>query len=78
MKPEELLYAKTHEWVAISDENGGQVATVGISAFAVEALTDLVYLQLPEVGLAVSPEKSSVRSKVSRRSVTCIVRSMAR
>lgn len=58
MKPEELLYAKTHEWVAISDKNGGQVATVGISAFAVEALTDLVYLQLPEVGLAVSAGES--------------------
>ena len=58
MKPEELLYAKTHEWVAISDENGGQVATVGISAFAIEALTDLVYLQLPEVGLAVSAGES--------------------
>lgn len=46
MKPEELLYAKTHEWVHVQ----GKVATVGISAFAVEALTDLVYMQLPAVG----------------------------
>lgn len=51
MKPEELLYAKTHEWASIAkDAAGGQVATIGISAFAIEALTDLVFLQLPDVG----------------------------
>ena len=48
---EELRFAKTHEWVHVADdENGAKVATVGISAFAVEALTDLVFMQLPEVG----------------------------
>jgi glycine cleavage system H protein len=52
---EELLYAKTHEWVAIeSDDIGEKVATVGLSAFAVEALTDLVHIELPEVGKLVS------------------------
>jgi glycine cleavage system H protein len=51
MKPEQLLYAKTHEWVAVDpDSSGGKVATIGISAFAVESLTDLVFMQLPEVG----------------------------
>ena len=50
MDPAELLYSKTHEWVAVNDEDGAQVATVGISAFAVEALTDLVYIELPTVG----------------------------
>lgn len=50
MKPEELLYAKTHEWVHIEDVDGTKTATIGISAFAVEALTDLVFLELPEVG----------------------------
>ncbi|HEY1603151.1 MAG TPA: glycine cleavage system protein GcvH [Pirellulales bacterium] len=51
MKPEKLLYAKTHEWVAIEpDATGGKVATIGISAFALEALTDLVYIELPKVG----------------------------
>lgn len=51
MKPEQLLYAKTHEWAAVEpDSSGGKVATVGISAFAVESLTDLVYMQLPEAG----------------------------
>lgn len=51
MSPEQLLYAKTHEWVHVdSDPSGAKVATVGISAFAVEALTDLVYMELPKVG----------------------------
>lgn len=51
MSPEKLLYAKTHEWVHLeNDAQGQKVATVGISSFAVEALTDLVYMQLPPVG----------------------------
>ena len=58
MKPEELLYAKTHEWVHIAEEAGTKVATVGISAFAVEALTDLVYLDLPELGRTVATGES--------------------
>jgi glycine cleavage system H protein len=41
-----LRYAKTHEWASIVDE----VCTVGISQFAVEQLTDVVYIELPEVG----------------------------
>jgi glycine cleavage system H protein len=49
-KPEQLLFAKTHEWVAISEQNGQKLATIGISAFALEALTDLVYIELPKVG----------------------------
>jgi len=57
MKPEELLYAKTHEWVAVAEEDGAKIATLGISAFAVEALTDLVYIELPQVGLRVEAEQ---------------------
>ena len=49
-RPEELLYAKTHEWVDVEDEAGGKTATIGVSAFALEALTDLVYIELPKVG----------------------------
>ena len=53
MKPEQLLYAKTHEWVHVEpDATGGKVATVGLSAFALAALTDLVYIELPKVGRA--------------------------
>ena len=54
MTPEEVLYAKTHEWAHIADEGGEKIATIGLSAFAVEALTDLVYIELPEVGREVS------------------------
>ena len=53
MKPEQLRYAETHEWVAVSDEGGRKVGTVGISAFAIEQLTDLVHMVLPKVGKAV-------------------------
>jgi glycine cleavage system H protein len=49
--PEQLLYAKTHEWAYLERNKAGEtIATVGISAFAVEALTDLVYIDLPAVG----------------------------
>lgn len=54
MKPEELLFAETHEWAHITEEDGGKVATVGISAFALEQLTDLVYMELPQVGAQVT------------------------
>ena len=51
----ELKFAKTHE--LIRPEDGG-AATVGISAYAVEALTDLVFMQLPEVGRQVKAGES--------------------
>jgi glycine cleavage system H protein len=58
VQPEELLYAKTHEWVHVDSGGGGKIATVGISHFAVEALTDLVYLELPEPGRSVKAGES--------------------
>ncbi|MCH8044372.1 MAG: glycine cleavage system protein GcvH [Planctomycetes bacterium] len=54
MNPENLLFAKTHEWVHVEDSDGAKIATVGLSAFAIEALTDLVFVDLPEVGRAVT------------------------
>lgn len=54
MKPEELLFAQTHEWTHIADD----VATIGISQNAVEALTDLVYMDLPATGTAVKSGES--------------------
>ncbi len=44
--PQELFYAKTHEWVSL--EEG--VATVGITDFAQSQLSDLTFVELPEVG----------------------------
>ena len=46
---EDLKYAPSHEWVRVD----GDIATVGISDFAVKELTDLVYMELPAVGAAV-------------------------
>src|SRR5262245_63999654 len=58
MKPETLLFAKTHEWVSVATEGGQKIATIGISKFAVEALTDLVFIELPKVGRQVKAEES--------------------
>ena len=46
MEPQSLLFLPSHEWVFI--QSG--VATVGISQFAVEQLTDLLLVELPRVG----------------------------
>ncbi|WP_319466132.1 glycine cleavage system protein GcvH [uncultured Pseudodesulfovibrio sp.] len=46
MIPEDLLYAKSHEWCMIE----GDVATVGITQFAQEQLGDLTFVEMPEVG----------------------------
>ncbi len=54
MKPEQLKYNPSHEWVGVAEEGGAKVATVGITSFALEQLTDLVYMALPKVGQKVS------------------------
>jgi glycine cleavage system H protein len=46
MDPKTLRYAKTHEWTSLD----GNICTVGITKFAVDQLTDVVYIELPEVG----------------------------
>jgi glycine cleavage system H protein len=48
MDPKELRYAKTHEWFAY--DKATNTVTAGITAFAVKALGDLVYVELPEIG----------------------------
>jgi glycine cleavage system H protein len=44
--PADLKYTKSHEWVRVS----GGVATVGITDHAQHELTDIVFVELPEVG----------------------------
>jgi glycine cleavage system H protein len=44
--PTDLKYAKSHEWVRVA----GGVATVGITDHAQHELTDVVFVELPEVG----------------------------
>jgi glycine cleavage system H protein len=48
---QDRLYSKTHEWVTVeTNPSGSKTATVGLTAFALEALTDLVFVDLPAVG----------------------------
>lgn len=44
--PSDLKYAKSHEWVRLA----GDVATIGITDHAQHELTDVVFVELPEVG----------------------------
>lgn len=45
MRPDDIKYARTHEWVRIEND----IATTGITDHAVKELSDLVYVDLPEV-----------------------------
>ncbi len=44
--PQDLFYTKTHEWVSLEDG----VAIIGITDFAQSQLSDLTFVELPEVG----------------------------
>ncbi len=44
------MYTKEHEWVAVD----GDVATIGVTEYAADELGDVVFLELPESGSAVS------------------------
>ncbi len=46
-----MRFTKEHEWVRLD----GDVATIGISAYAAEQLGDIVFVELPEVGKALVP-----------------------
>ncbi|HSE69800.1 MAG TPA: glycine cleavage system protein GcvH [Nocardioidaceae bacterium] len=49
MYPEDLKYTSEHEWVRTPGEADGSVR-IGITHFAQDALGDIVYVSLPEVG----------------------------
>jgi glycine cleavage system H protein len=50
MVPADLRYTKDHEWVRVD----GDEATVGITAYAADQLGDIVFVELPEVGRALT------------------------
>ncbi|MCJ7437408.1 MAG: glycine cleavage system protein GcvH [Acidimicrobiia bacterium] len=52
--PDGLRYSAEHEWVAVD----GDRARIGITDFAQDALGDVVYVQLPEVGAGVAANAS--------------------
>lgn len=52
--PEEFRYTEEHEWVMIEEE----LAVVGITDFAQDALGDVVFVELPEVGTVLEAGKA--------------------
>jgi glycine cleavage system H protein len=50
MDPKTLRYAKTHEWAYLE----GNTCTVGLSQFAVDQLTDIIYVDMPDMDDPVS------------------------
>lgn len=54
MDPKTLLFSPSHEWVQLS----GGTATIGISKFAVDQLTDLIMIDLPAVGTTLTAGKT--------------------
>ncbi|MFM7363437.1 MAG: glycine cleavage system protein GcvH [Cuspidothrix sp.] len=48
--PQDLRYLDSHEYVRLD----GDIATIGISEFAVDQLGDVVFLELPEIGAAIA------------------------
>jgi glycine cleavage system H protein len=52
--PDDLLYSKEHEWVKIE----GNIYTMGITDFAQHQLTDIVFVELPEVGREIEKDES--------------------
>lgn len=53
--PSDLRYTKSHEWVRLEEDG---TVTVGISDHAQEALGDLVFVELPEVGAKISADEA--------------------
>jgi glycine cleavage system H protein len=53
--PDELRYAETHEWVRPE----GEIATIGITDHAQAELTDIVYVELPQVGAALEAKQAA-------------------
>jgi len=52
--PDNLKYAKTHEWAKMEGDN---IVRIGITDFAQQELGDLVYVELPELGRKVTAQE---------------------
>jgi len=52
--PDDLKYLDSHEYVRLD----GEIATIGLSAFAIDQLGDIVHLELPDVGEALEKDES--------------------
>jgi len=72
MIPNDLLYAKSHEWVRIEDN---EEATIGITHFAQEQLGDITFIDLPSVGdtFSAGDEMGSIESVKAASELYCPV-----
>jgi len=70
MYPEDLKYTIEHEWVRQPGEHEGSVR-IGITDYAQDALGDIVYVSLPEVGASVAAS-ASISEVESTKSVSDI------
>jgi glycine cleavage system H protein len=57
MAPSDRRYSTTHEWHQ-PDASGGDTVTIGITQFAVDELTDITYVALPQVGKKIEAGKA--------------------
>ena len=55
LTPENLRYSSDHEWIKVED---GNRVRIGITDYAQDALGDVVYVELPEVGATVTAGQS--------------------
>jgi len=64
--PSDLKYAKSHEWVRVT----GDTAIVGITGHAQHELTDIVFVELPDIGKKVKAGDAGAVVGRSRRRLT--------
>jgi len=69
--PTDRRYSPTHEWFLVE----GETVTVGITQYAADELTDITYVELPEVGAEVGPDApcAGVESVKAYSEVYCAV-----
>ena len=71
--PDDLRYSSDHEWIRLEDENR---ARVGITDYAQDALGDVVFVDLPEIGSSVTAGQS-ISEVESTKSVSDIYAPLA-
>jgi glycine cleavage system H protein len=49
-----MRFTKDHEWVEVDGGSGGDVASIGVTAYAAEQLGDVVFVELPDIGKQVA------------------------
>jgi glycine cleavage system H protein len=52
--PDDLRYSSDHEWARVEDRGGTVLVRIGITDYAQDALGDVVYVEVPEIGTQVA------------------------